>query len=59
MTLQNKQIKDYESQILAVKPVLFEGYSYKQLLQTCNDSFDEAISLCYTDFVVIGGPIVT
>ena len=59
VTLQNKQIKDYESQILAVKPVLFEGDSYKQLLQTCNDSFDEAISLCYTDFVVIGGPIVT
>ena len=59
MTLQNKKIKDYETQILAIKPVGFEGDSYKLLLETCDDSFDEASCLCYTDFVVIGGPIVT
>ena len=37
----------------------FKGNTYKELLDKCNHSFDETIQFCYTDFVVIVGPIVT
>ena len=59
VTMQNRQIKEYNIKILSLKQVTFDGDDYNTLLRTCDESFEEAIKLCYTDFVVIGGPIVS
>ena len=57
--MQNRQLKEYDVKILSLKQVTFNGNDYNTLLQTCDESFEEAIQLCYTDFVVLGGPIVS
>ena len=40
------------------KPIILEGDVYNDLLEKCNNAFGSAIKKCYTDFVVIGQPII-
>ena len=50
--------KDYQQTITAYVPIVLEGEDYDSLLEVCNTSFGLAIKKCYTDFVVIGNPII-
>ena len=40
VTLQNRQIKEYEKKILRLKQVTFDGDDYNTLLRTCDESFE-------------------
>ena len=54
----NKTIRQYDVIINDNKPIILDGDAYNRLLDKCNDSFGAAIKKCYSDFVVIGQPII-
>ena len=55
---QNKALREYEVMVSDNKPIILEGDVYNDLLEKCNNAFGSAIKKCYTDFVVIGQPII-
>ena len=56
---QNKTIRDYDKIISDNKPIVLDGEVYNSFLEKCNDTFGNAIIKCYSDFVVIGQPILS
>ena len=56
---QGKTIREYEGIIQKYTPVVLRGEVFEALLDTCNESFGLAIKKCYSNFVVIGQPIIT
>ena len=58
ITAQNRQVKEYESIVRSNAPVIFEGDEYNKFLVHCNDTFENSIKKCYTEFVIIGQPII-
>ena len=57
--IQNLQLKTIESSVKRLEPVVFHGEKYHTFLRECNATFESAIKQCYTNFVVIGAPIIS
>ena len=57
--IQNLQLNIFETSVKRSEPVVFEGEKYHSFLRECNDTFDRTIKQCYTNFVVIGSPIIS
>ena len=59
MKNQGKQIHYCEGIMQKHAPVILGGEVCDSLLDRCNDVFGLAMKKCYSDFVVIGQPIMT
>ena len=59
ITAQNRHVKVCENIVQSYAPVVFEGDAYTAFLSHRNDTFEINIKKCYTDFVIIGQPIIT
>ena len=59
ITAHNRHVKEYETIVQSYAPVVFEGSVYTNFLSHCNDIFERFIKKCYTEFVMIGQPIIT
>ena len=57
--MQQKYIKACDLVIDTYSPIDLNGMVYDELLNKCDGYFQDAIKLAYTDYVVIGSPIVT
>ena len=57
--MQQKYIKASDIIIDSYSPIDLNGKVYDEFLNRCDSYFQEAIKLAYTDYVVIGSPIVT
>ena len=55
---QNKLIKEYQQTITSYVSGVLEGEDYDSVLEVCNSALGSAIKKHYTDFVVIGNPII-
>ena len=57
--IQNLQLKTIEYSVRGLEPVVFNGEKYHTFLRECNATFESAIKQCYTNFVVIGAPLIS
>ena len=59
ITAQNIHVKKYDNIVQSYAPAIFERITYTNFLSHCNDIFESYINKCYTDFVIVGQPIIT
>ena len=57
--MQQQYIKASDEVIESYSPIDLNGKVYEYFLNRCDSYFEAAIKLSYTDYVVIGSPIVT
>ena len=57
--MQQKHITASDIVIDSYSPIDLNGKVYDEFLNRCDSIFEKAIKLAYTDYVVIGSPIIT